>query len=1153
MKTWLKNILAGLMLAAVASTASAQTNSVSITRIVTGNAESVASVTVSAAGSGYTTAPTVTFSGGGGGSGAAATATISSLSVISFTVSTGGAGYTSAPTVTVSGGGGSGATATATISGGAVTGITVTAGGTGFTSTPTVVLSGGGFTTAATATATIGGTVTGISVTNGGSGYTSAPTVTLTGGGGSGATATAVRGSTGQAFSNPNEAYGASGTTIYITGLGTGTFPSAGWTYNFKVNNVSIGQITSVPGGTAAVIPWAPPQPGTYFISVQATGIGDPVTSLAVRYFATGTAITSPVNGSIVPNGSSVVIEATATPQPLGNGQNAFVQKIDFFADGSSTAFASDTVAPFSAIYTPTTLGSHTIEAKAYDNLGQQISPNGTATRSLTVVTPVGTAPTIAISSPANNSTIAVPASAVTVSVDASPGTTRITQVELYIDGVLFGTDSSFPYSFSWLPTVVGSYRLSSLAYDQGGNVVASSTNTVLVSAPPTVAVTQPSANSTVTGGTPVQLSATATTATAGATISSVQFFVDGTFVGQATSPTSGTTFSVPATLTQRKDSAGTVLASVITALASDSNGLSTTSVGISVSVTAGGGGGAVVIGVAPTVSLTAPTVGSAFLVNSLVNLTASASDTNPGKIVSVDFLVDGKSVGTDVTFPYAATWTPTNLGRYDVTARATDDDGNAVSSKTVSVFVVDATAATNVYSGTYSRLSGANIELGNFALVTVGTTSATFMAYSTTVPSRTYYYSGGTVTSTGSVSFPATSSAGSLAATAIDSGVNGTFDGANVTFVGRVASSSSMTVAAGYYQGSLNGRNGSRIVGIVGLDGAIFVYGTDGSISDVGSGTVNSSGAFSLTTKAGTIFSGTVSPTSGLMTGSMTTAGTSALSFTGALATGGTFSDGVLRGLSTRGFVGTGGNVMIAGFVIGGTVSKQVVIRGIGPSLTAGGVSGVLANPKLDLFSGSNLLASNDDWGGANLALMNSVGLAAPATSESVIVRTLAPGVYTAQLSGVSSGTGVGMVEIYDTDTVSAFTAQKVSAISTRGFVNSGDGALIAGFVVNGSSSKKVLIEAVGPSLGIAGLLTDPVLQIIRNGAVIRENDNWEVGNDSSLVIDAAARSGATPLAAGGKDAAILINLQPGTYTAVVTGSGGGTGIALINVYEVP
>jgi hypothetical protein len=402
-------------------------------------------------------------------------------------------------------------------------------------------------------------------------------------------------------------------------------------------------------------------------------------------------------------------------------------------------------------------------------------------------------------------------------------------------------------------------------------------------------------------------------------------------------------------------------------------------------------------------------------------------------------------------------------------------------------------------------------------------------------------------------LSFSAGPGQGSLAGSAIDSGISGTFDGTRLSFSGQFGTATNAAFAAAYYQGNLSGNNSSDIMAIVSADGAIFVFGTDGSVSDVGSGTLATDGSFAVTTSAGNVFRGAIEPSASLLTGTMT--GAMAGNFTSGLTTGGAYSDGTLRGLSTRGFVGTGANVMIAGFIVNGSASKRIVIRGIGPSM-APGVSGTLPNPKLDLFSGSNVIASNDDWA-SNSSALSAAGFAAPTSVlESALVANLSPGVYTAQLSGVSNATGIGLVEIYDTDAVSMFPSQKVTAVSTRGFVNTGDGSMIAGFIVEGTASKKVLIEAVGPSLsGVPGLLADPVLRIVRmsDNAMIRENDNWEVGNDSALVRDAASRSGATPLAAGGKDAAILITLAPGVYTAVASGAGGSTGVALINVYEVP
>jgi hypothetical protein len=286
-----------------------------------------------------------------------------------------------------------------------------------------------------------------------------------------------------------------------------------------------------------------------------------------------------------------------------------------------------------------------------------------------------------------------------------------------------------------------------------------------------------------------------------------------------------------------------------------------------------------------------------------------------------------------------------------------------------------------------------------------------------------------------------------------------------------------------------------------------------------------------------------------------------------GAIESGVSFSDGFLRNLSSRGQVGTGTNVLVAGFVVGGTTAKQILVRAIGPSLTQFGITGALANPTLQLFGGTGgsvLVASNDNWGGttALTTASNTVGAfpLSASSQDAVVVASLAPGNYTAQVSGVGGTTGTALVELYDVDSPTPFSSQKVINISTRAVVGTGQSRLIAGFVINGNTAKKVLVRAVGPTLGatpfnVPGVLADPLLRIIRNtdNMVVRENDNWETGNDVTLVGDAAVKSGAFALASGGKDAAILISLPPGSYSAEVTGTGTTTGIALVEVYEVP
>jgi hypothetical protein len=323
----------------------------------------------------------------------------------------------------------------------------------------------------------------------------------------------------------------------------------------------------------------------------------------------------------------------------------------------------------------------------------------------------------------------------------------------------------------------------------------------------------------------------------------------------------------------------------------------------------------------------------------------------------------------------------------------------------------------------------------------------------------------------------------------------------------------------------------------------------------------VNSTGGFTITTPSGNRFSGRADPATGFLTGTLT--GGPGGNFTAAIASGVSFSDGFLRNLSTRGPVGTGNDILVAGFAVAGSTPKRVLIRAIGPTLAAFGVTGALADTRLDLFNGNTLVVANDNWGGAGdvIAASNAIGAFPLATNslDSVVVATLPPGLYTAQVSGVGGRTGVALVELYDLDTLQAFSTQKLTNVATRGVLTTAQNQIIAGFMVSGTTSKKVLIRAVGPTLGrapfnVPGTVADPMLRLVRgDGSVIRENDNWETGNDAALISEASAKVGAFALSAGAKDCALLINLPPGTYSAQVTGAAPGTGTVLVEVYEVP
>ena len=257
------------------------------------------------------------------------------------------------------------------------------------------------------------------------------------------------------------------------------------------------------------------------------------------------------------------------------------------------------------------------------------------------------------------------------------------------------------------------------------------------------------------------------------------------------------------------------------------------------------------------------------------------------------------------------------------------------------------------------------------------------------------------------------------------------------------------------------------------------------------------------------------------------------------------------------RATVGTGDQTLILGFYIGGTGSKQVLIRGIGPTLASLGVTGVLADPQLKLFNvAGTQINQNDDWGGS-AALANAFAsvyaFALPANSkDAALYVTLPLDGYTAQVNGAGTSTGVALIEAYEADTGAA--GARFVALSARNQVGTGDNVLIAGFVVTGNAPKTLLIRGIGPtlaSLGVSGVLADPQLALFdRTSTKIAENDNW---GGAAALSSAFAATGEFPLPADSKDAALLVTLQPGLYSAVVSGVGGTTGIALVEIYEVP
>jgi hypothetical protein len=279
--------------------------------------------------------------------------------------------------------------------------------------------------------------------------------------------------------------------------------------------------------------------------------------------------------------------------------------------------------------------------------------------------------------------------------------------------------------------------------------------------------------------------------------------------------------------------------------------------------------------------------------------------------------------------------------------------------------------------------------------------------------------------------------------------------------------------------------------------------------------------------------------------------------------------SPGRLTNLSCRSSVGTGAGAMIAGFVVGGqgsSLNESVLLRASGPALSQFNVPGVLQDPALSLHSTTRVVDSNSGWGGSPVISAAASGLGAFAwnsttSKDSALFESLSPGAYTAEISGASGDPGVALAEIYDANSSLAYNPARphLVNISARAQVGTGGNILIAGFVVGGATSKTVLIRASGPALtafGVPGVLADPQLKLFRQNSdgsstMLQSNNGW--GGNAEIASVAASVGAFAWTASDGAESAILVTLPPGAYTAQVSGASGDTGIALVEVYDVP
>ena len=257
------------------------------------------------------------------------------------------------------------------------------------------------------------------------------------------------------------------------------------------------------------------------------------------------------------------------------------------------------------------------------------------------------------------------------------------------------------------------------------------------------------------------------------------------------------------------------------------------------------------------------------------------------------------------------------------------------------------------------------------------------------------------------------------------------------------------------------------------------------------------------------------------------------------------------LLNISTRLKVQTGDNALIGGFIVRGIGPKKVIVRGMGPSLSASGVSGVLQDPTLELHDSTGaIILSNDNWRDApNRQEIIDSGIAPQDDKESAILMTLAPGNYTAIVRGVNNTTGVGLVEAYDLDAQPS--ASELVNVSTRGRVETGDNVIIGGYIVGAAEPAKLIVRGMGPSLAASGVpdsLQDPTLELHNaSGATIMSNDNWQDDATQAQLIQSAGLAPTDP-----RESALAATLNPGNYTAIVRGKNDTQGVALVEFYKL-
>jgi hypothetical protein len=908
--------------------------------------------------------------------------------------------------------------------------------------------------------------------------------------------------------------------TLSATDPDGGTF-----TYTFVAGSGDThNALFTIDGATLRVVDPAVMATGDYSVRIQATDEGG---ALYSRSFTISVVDDIPPSAPVV-NGAPVLGAVSGTAEPGAT--------VEVFVDGVSVGTTvADGNGDWSLALDPATFaaGAHTITAAATDAAGNTgVASTGQAFTSVAADQILAPAPGVIRAGTPISYSIVFDGS---VTVDTSGGTPRI---PLQIGGQTVYAEYA---SGSGTDTLVFTYvvqagdsgatvAIGSPIDPHGGSIVDAGGNNVVLAftapAPVSLAVdTAPPTPATVLDPVDDLLGGTAE---AGST---VRVYVDGVLVGTTTadgtgawsytidsSALEGGTRTVTTTVTDAAGNVSTASAAVdlIVRVAQTITfptvaDKSTTDTPFTLGASASGGGTIVY----SVVSGPATVTGDVVTLTGAPGVVTIAADQTGG---TYHFAAPRVTTSFAVVAPYPPTW----FGDIE------DGDG-----------VIGAFAAQLAPDGSGGTIL-VNLPGSDEAFVVLFTTDADGNFTATIVSGENNYIFSGRV------------EGGAIGGTI--SPLGATFGGAMEPVAGPHASSS------GYYTADALDTSTAKLHTIVGTSGKVMVLSVGAGGSDAASGELDgTSGEFSVVSDSGVGYTGLLDPVAKTLEAALVT-NDGFVQFAG-LASGTPRTDR-LTNLSSRSWVGTGEDVLIAGFVVSGTEPKSVLVRAVGPGMANFGLSDTLANPRITVRRDGVVVGSNDDWsegqnaGAVTRAIFETGAFSLAAFSKDAAeLLVLEPGHYTATVEGIGSE-GVALAEIYDASGDPGAEAQRLVNISTRGAVRDGEGALIGGFVVTGNAPKRVLVRGVGPGLaqhGIVRVLENPVLRIYDAGTVVAQNDDWGNGaNSASEIAEAAEATGAFALGTESLDAAVVVTLAPGAYTAVVTGADGSTGVALVEIYQL-